>query len=293
MKSIKQLRAKKGFTLVEVMVAITIFAMMAAIVAQILAITIKRYADNDRVDKNLDSQIESLVRKNGTSERGTFDLTLSFLNGGSTDTLSINDISVISNYNDSDGSFELNTMTADIPQANGGNGGGGSFEPGDGENGGGINVGESLMKAAGCHVYGSSGLQHVTVAQVGNPVIGENDVTITLSVTASSPAPDYVFSNSWAESIKIAMPSGAKVTAITLDNYTTVHVLGQTIRFSAKSTKDNQATHTATFSMNIPKQIYESVYVSFANYFIEKDSTSTATSANLKDSETPGLYNKQ
>ena len=79
MKLIKRLRRKKGFTLTECLVAIVIFALMSAIVMQILAIAINQYKNNDKVDKDMDAQINNLVQENALVERDTTNLVMKFV----------------------------------------------------------------------------------------------------------------------------------------------------------------------------------------------------------------------
>ena len=61
MKLFKRFKSKKGFTLTEVLVSIVIFALMSAIVMQILAIAIAQHRKNDSVDKDMDTQISNLA----------------------------------------------------------------------------------------------------------------------------------------------------------------------------------------------------------------------------------------
>ena len=69
MKLIKRLKRKKGFTLTECLISILIFALMASIVMQILAIAIAQYRSNDSIDKDMDTQISDLVQENALVER--------------------------------------------------------------------------------------------------------------------------------------------------------------------------------------------------------------------------------
>ena len=115
MKAIKGLKRKKGFTLTEVLVAMAVFAIMSAIVMQILAISIRYYGRNDRVDKDLDAQIENLVTENALVERNTVELTLDFIgtSGSAAGSLTV-DASVKKDSTDQDERLELNTFDAEI-----------------------------------------------------------------------------------------------------------------------------------------------------------------------------------
>ena len=76
MKLFKRFKSKKGFTLTEVLVSIVIFALMSAIVMQILAIAIAQHRKNDSVDKDMDTQISNLVQENALVERDTVNLVM-------------------------------------------------------------------------------------------------------------------------------------------------------------------------------------------------------------------------
>ena len=87
MKLFKRFKSKKGFTLTEVLVSIVIFALMSAIVMQILAIAIAQHRKNDSVDKDMDTQISNLVQENALVERDTVNLVMKFVSptGGTND----------------------------------------------------------------------------------------------------------------------------------------------------------------------------------------------------------------
>ena len=288
MKTTKRLRSKKGFTLVECMVAIAIFAIMAAIVMQMLALCIKLYARNDRVDKDLDKQIESLVKMNDTdiTDRGTFDLMLDFLGGS----LSVNNISIISNINDTDERMELDTMTAEIPPASGS--GGAEWEEGDGGGSSKPSDGQSMMASSECHVYGTSAIQGVTVTEdSATPNADGTEVDVALTVEILTP--DQLLSRSFAQSIKVALPTGSKIVSANTDGKAKIYVLGRTVRISDNKLSDKETSYKVSFTARMPIDSYNNVYKSFANYFIEKDSTLPDKYVTLHDSETPGLYNKR
>ncbi len=288
MKTTKRLRSKKGFTLVECMVAIAIFAIMAAIVMQMLALCIKLYSRNDRVDKDLDKQIESLVMLNDEdiTDRGTFDLMLNFLGG----TLSVNNVSIISNTNDTDERLELDTMTAEIPLASGS--GDAEWEEGDGGGSGKPSDGQSMMASSECHVYGTAAIQGVTVTEdSATPNADGTEVDVALTVEILTP--DQLLSRSFAQSIKVALPTGSKIVAAATDGKAKIYVLGRTVRIGDNKLSDKETSYKVSFTARMPIASYNNEYKSFANYFIEKDSTLPNTYVTLHDSETPGLYNKR
>ena len=64
MKQLKRLLRKKGFTISEVLVAMMIFAIMTAIVMQILAIAINQHKKNVNSEKDMDKQVQDIVEYN-------------------------------------------------------------------------------------------------------------------------------------------------------------------------------------------------------------------------------------
>ena len=64
MKQLKRLLRKKGFTISEVLVAMMIFAIMTAIVMQILAIAINQHKNNVNSEKDMDKQVQDIVEYN-------------------------------------------------------------------------------------------------------------------------------------------------------------------------------------------------------------------------------------
>ena len=95
MKLLKRLKRKKGFTLTECLISMLIFALMASIVMQILAIAIAQYRSNDSIDKDMDTQISDLVQENALVERETTNLVMKFVSGtGGTNNITINDMKI-------------------------------------------------------------------------------------------------------------------------------------------------------------------------------------------------------
>ena len=110
MKLFKRFKSKKGFTLTEVLVSIVIFALMSAIVMQILAIAIAQHRKNDSVDKDMDTQISNLVQENALVERDTVNLVMKFVSPtGGTNDVKINDVKIRkdSTEADNDGRLEI------------------------------------------------------------------------------------------------------------------------------------------------------------------------------------------
>ena len=122
MKLLKRLKRKKGFTLTECLISMLIFALMASIVMQILAIAIAQYRSNDSIDKDMDTQISDLVQENALVERETTNLVMKFVSGtGGTNNITINDMKIENGSSDgADGRLQINKIDATINN-NGGN----------------------------------------------------------------------------------------------------------------------------------------------------------------------------
>ena len=150
MKLFKRFKSKKGFTLTEVLVSIVIFALMSAIVMQILAIAIAQHRKNDSVDKDMDTQISNLVQENALVERDTVNLVMKFVSPtGGTNDVKINDVKIRkdSTEADNDGRLEINTIDATIKN-DGGN------KDNDKNSGG--------MVTDDIHIYGTKGITRYT-----------------------------------------------------------------------------------------------------------------------------------
>lgn len=90
MKQLKRLLRKKGFTISEVLVAMMIFAIMTAIVMQILAIAINQHKNNVNSEKDMDKQVQDIVEYNSNMvKRETADMAINFVRTGSNKVASI------------------------------------------------------------------------------------------------------------------------------------------------------------------------------------------------------------
>lgn len=115
MKQLKRLLRKKGFTISEVLVAMMIFAIMTAIVMQILAIAINQHKNNVNSEKDMDKQVQDIVEYNSNMvKRETADMAINFVRTGSNKVASIDITGADIMRNNAaeasgDGRLELNT----------------------------------------------------------------------------------------------------------------------------------------------------------------------------------------
>lgn len=281
MKLFKRLKRKKGFTLTEVLVSIVIFALMSAIVMQILAIAIAQHRKNDSVDKDMDTQISNLVQENALVERDTVDLVMKFVSPtGGTNDLKINDVKIRKDNTpaDSDGRLEINTIDATIKN-DGGN------KDKDKNSGG--------MVTDDIHIYGTKGIDKIIVTQeTTNPVAVNGSYSITLNFKIDT-TNSHALKGSEVKSLKVALPeSSTKITVNPGQQLTYTMVSNTNIRFSQRNVKDSIAQFTdIKVNFQIPEDKFESEYGTLAKYFVNPDSTLTSMSLSFDDLATNGIYN--
>ena len=186
MKLIKRLKRKKGFTLTECLISILIFALMASIVMQILAIAIAQYRSNDSIDKDMDTQISDLVQENALVERETTNLVMKFVSGtGGTNNITINDMKIKNGSSESvDGALQINKIDATIK-----NNGGNSNKD---KNSGG-------MVTDDIHIYGTKNIDSVYVAE--NSAVLNGDV-YSMRIDFKVSTNDSVLNGSESKSLK-------------------------------------------------------------------------------------------
>ncbi len=279
MKKLRFFRNKKGFTLIECVVAIAIFAIMSSMVMQMLAISIVKHKNNNHVEKDMDSQIQNIITDNSLVERGTTDLAVQFLlNGGNVAAeIEIEDITIMKNPDGelANDRLELNTFgatnMAPDPDDN------------DNDNGG-------SMITEDVHIYGAKGVSggiYVSNLTVTDTDDGRKKVIINFQINDT----DEVLSKAESNAIKIVLPESAEVTNISCDTMTTyLRLSSSRFRIFDKSVSTKESTRTATFTFLIDADKYDEEYGSFAKFFIDPESTSTDKSATFKDTTTPGIY---
>ncbi len=284
MKKLQRLRAKKGFTLIECMVAIAIFAMMSMIVMQILGIAIQSYARNDRVEKDLDRQLESLVKSNNTVERSTFDLTLAFLNSDGDEAGAIDNIpiGVLGTDESMAQGLELNTLDYDLDAL--------PTDPDKDKD----KPEDSDDKTPGVvkdymHLYGSRGFDNIFVQEESDVLNGDiHTIRISFKVADSQKVLDKTFINS----IKVALPeSASNFKVMNTSGGISSLFLGHTVRMFLEKSNGSTA-FDFTIEFRLPDDKYDDEYGSFMKYFVNGDSTSAAKSVTLVENiNALGVYN--
>ena len=285
MKSLaKKHKSKKGFTLVECVIAIGVFAIMAAIVMQILAISIAKYRNNHKIDKNIDEQIQALAEYNSTvSVRETKDMTISFLTGADEAAGSINVSGVQiskADAGDEANALQLNKIVAEVDAETS------SDEESSDSSESSDEVGTPLMSKY--KLYGPEGIKiqvtglEDTVSSIDN----SHRLKIKYQVTNSSGQ----FGSNDVNALKIELPPSAN--SISIETPTNIEyraVLGiSTYRFQKTAGSTISDTpFDIIFEFTLSETAYDKEYVSFNDYFgFSSGSTITDTPSN------PGIYDQ-
>lgn len=281
MKQLKRLKRKKGFTLTEVLVSMLIFALMASIVMQILAIAIAQHRKNDSVDKDMDAQIQNLVQENALVERDTVNLVMKFVNqtGGIKD-VTVNNVKIKNDgtADNVDGRMEINTIDATIDNDD-------DDDDKDKNSGG--------MITDDIHIYGTKGIDKIIVTQeTTDPVAVNGYYSITLNFTIDT-TNGHALKGSEINSIKVALPeSSTKITVNPCQQLTYNMVSNTNIRFTQRNVQEDVDQFTdIKINFKIPEDKFESEYGSLAKYFVEPTSTMADMSLSFDDKAVNGIYN--
>lgn len=278
----KKLLKRKGFTLVECIVAIAIFALMSALVMQILALSIRQYRSNHHIEMDMDTQIQNIAMDNNLLERETTDIAIEFIKDGGTGTvgkIEIDDVTIQKpGATDSSDRLELNTFDAEIKND-------GSNK--DKQTGG--------MITDDIHCYGAKGIEWIEIQSNVTDVEQGKKIELTLKINDT----DKVLSAAECNAVKLAIPGSAKDVKVTPDTnmgYLRLSKSAESInyRFYDKDITSKDTSYTASISFFMTDDAYTNEYKSFANYFIDPKNP-------LHDSETltghgfiattPGIYN--
>ena len=276
MKLLKRLKRKKGFTLTECLISMLIFALMASIVMQILAIAIAQYRSNDSIDKDMDTQISDLVQENALVERETTNLVMKFVSGtGGTNNITINDMKIENGSSDgADGRLQINKIDATI------NNDGGNKDK-DKNNGG--------MVTDDIHIYGTKDADSIYAEEKSAVLTGD---TYQIQFDFKISTEKGVLNGSESKSIKIALPSSAKNIVVTPDDKMIYSMVsGTNVRFSAKSKDNKDTSYVMHIVFTLGAEEFEKEYKSFAKYFIDPASELEDKSKTFDDKATPGIYN--
>lgn len=208
---LKKFRSKRGFTIVEVMVAFVIFAIMAAMVSTILQQTLLAKQDNTDLEEEITVQENTYYRskqvKNGEYDSSdNHSMTLDFVDktGASVSTIPLNFSIGDPNAEDADNEITLNYIQGDLDY---------SVKPKSdpkpsnptGENGG------SVQSRLSSSIYGSSDISYISLYMVKAPEErsdGKNRYFVAMQTGASAYLSDFY--KSYAV-INITFPSGISV----------------------------------------------------------------------------------
>lgn len=208
---LKKFRSKRGFTIVEVMVAFVIFAIMAAMVSAILQQTLLAKQENTDLENEITAQQNAYYRskqvKNGEYDSSdNHSLTMQFVDstGASVSTIPLDYSIGDPNADDAENKISLDYIQGNLDY---------SVKPvappspqnPDGKDGG------SVQNRLNSNIYGSSDIASILMYMVKAPESesnGNNRYYIAMQVLASDKMADFY--KSYAK-INVKFPSGVSV----------------------------------------------------------------------------------
>lgn len=279
----KKLLKRKGFTLVECIVAIAIFALMSALVMQILALSIRQYRSNHHVETDMDTQIQNIVDYDKLVPRETVDIAIEFIKDGGTGTvgkIKVDDVHIWRPEDtESPDRLELNTFDAVIKDDGG--------KDGDKQKGG--------MITDDIHCYGAKDIDsvyfNVTETDINEAL---KEIQIEMIVYDSK----TVLSTAECNAIKLALPGSAKNVAVTsIDpnlGYLRLSKSEASInyRFYDNDISSKNSKYEVTITFYMTPEDYAKDYVSYGKYFSDPKNplADNSNGVNFK-AKTPGIYN--
>lgn len=282
MKIYQRLKRQKGFTLVECIVAIFIFAIMAAIVSMILTLAIDAHGTNTAVEKDIDNQVENIVKDESLTSAGSQTIVFDFQKGdGVTSGANAGNVTVSdaviqkdNNTSNDDDRLEINKITATItPESTTSEGGGGGMITDD------------------THLYGTKGLKFIQVKATSTLNPSTDVYTVKFEFVIDDT--DLVL-NHKGTSLKFVLPEGTLNAVINKNDNTLNYSLlsNKTIRLTKASITSTTKQYKPIITINISKDDYDANYGTLAKYFVSPTSTSTVDVWPLQENPTaPGIYN--
>lgn len=284
MKQLKRLLKKKGFTISEVLVAMMIFAIMSAIVMQILAIAINRHQRNVNSEKDMDKQIQDIVEYNSNMvKRETADMVINFVRTGSSKvaTIDITGAEIMKDNTsggESDGRLELNTIKANIDKDSSG-------DDDDKDKAG--------MVTEHDHIYGTKCITSITITET---TVDKDDSTKTVTLSVTVTDNKNVLMKAENNSLKIVIPDNNFNPKVTVNGSDMKYepLSDTNYRFTAVN---KASSYSFAIKFDLKNDDYTNGYKSFAKYFIDPEYSGSdeavLRSATFKDSKDPGVYNQR
>lgn len=277
----KLLKRNKGFTLVECIVAIGVFAVMSALVMQILALAIRQHRNNNRIEQDLDAQVQKIIAMdNSLLQSETIDIVMGFIKDGTNNAagnLAIDNVIVYQNPQDEEnpGRLELNTFDATIAPDTGGNN---------------TNNQGGNMVTAEDRCYGTKGLDSIKISCAEN--FDGNKVTVTLNVEIADSSD--ILCQSIGNAFKVTLPGYASnlvVNAKSNTSYLRMSTNTDSMSYRIYPTSlSNRTDPSVTFTFEMSKADYEEKYICSGRFYGAKDPNMTTGTITYMDREVPGIY---
>lgn len=226
---------KKGFTLVECVVAMAILVVMALLLSMLLTATVNLRNHNKTVENEIDEQVDKLASKQDLTEQAITDSGISFNNGIIIPGTNAKKL-YFEDSNVQMGAIDYGFNDIELPSFDD------EDDPSDSDD-----EGDDAEARKARKVYGAVETSSVTITEEVDPVLNDGVYTMKWRImfTASS--------CSEVKSLKIVLPSGADNVYYDADWKYTVHGLGdRVVRICPKS---NQSI-TLSLTFTVPESSY-------------------------------------
>lgn len=278
----KRLKQKKGFTLVECVVAMGVLMIMSLLLTMLLNITLTTRNQNMTLERDIDGQVKNIAANAPDAQLSHYDDDIQFSFDGKSFTIPGNGSGVSANKKSYEHEVEIGVIDynfdnyfADLPMPE--------------ELGGGVDVtvnrGEIGGKAGEVNLLNSSGASSVNITPHTTPITGTDDEgnSVTTGYTINLDVSFTAYYVTPERSLKIILPIGAKyigcsaATNCVVDSSAkySVRIQPGTFRFDGGSSSgDGKAGYqeagvgvSASFSFEISKEDYDNFYQDHGLYF--------------------------
>lgn len=287
---LKTNKSNKGFTLVECIVALALFALMASVVFGIIGISAENQRRNNSINNNLKDQQEAIAKAQYFEDATSQSVSIPFSNGENitVNNATVNSATVNSDGSKSDNALNLNVIKAPYTAPSN------TIDPND----------PSYILATAV-LYGSSGITQIHLEEKENTTNTLSDGTeyhhikIYMKITDNN----YVLSakqisNKNRNFVKMRLPSNAFNLVVSNNSYLTYSTMDSNeydidgiatekatcIRF-IRNNNSNVTNPEAIIEFDIKSADYANFFINFNTYF-----NITDAAGNFKEYNSLGIY---
>lgn len=286
----EKIKKKSGFTLVECIVAMAVFSIMALLLMMILSVAVTQKNKNIKLEHELDEQVNDIAEEGDVTATPIDDTTIIFKQGDKELTYKKSDGSEIKMEIPKDGvdNLEADKITSKKEQESNITsfkydfGGYTGYLMGTGSGNGEENGGSASIS----NVYGGAEVIN-KIVQIHNVEVkeftktdGKGNSIPTKSVTLK--AKFSVKNNSEYKAVKIALPVDAVITENkVIKNATVLSIAKNVIRIEPSADGDVEVD----FTFEMEKNQYDAVFKNVKYYFEGTDSTASPANAEMNKEE--------